>query len=59
MQRLSDLNIPRRIPTDLAGIFQLQSSHVSVESHMQERETDYILRIEYERPKVGGGIPAP
>lgn len=23
---------------------------------MRERETDYILRIEYERPKVGGGI---
>lgn len=39
-----------------ARIFQLQSSFASAESHMRERETDYILRIEYERPKVGGGI---
>lgn len=56
MQRLFDLNILKRIPIDWARIFQLQSSLASAESHMRERETDYILRIEYERPKVGGGI---
>jgi len=56
MQRLFDPNISERIPTDWARIFQLQSSFASAESHMRERETDYILRIEYERPKVGGGI---
>lgn len=56
MQRLFDLYILKRIPTDWARIFQLQSSLASAESHMRERETDYILRIEYERPKVGGGI---
>lgn len=54
-KRLFDLNI-RGILADWAGIFQLQSSLASAESHMRERETDYILRIEYERPKVGGGI---
>jgi len=39
--------------------FKQQSSLASAPLHMRERETDYILWIEYVRPKVGGGIFAP